>query len=90
MPSDTLDRFRRRPARERVVYTVQEVADMLGLALNGTYTLIREGTIPALKMGGRWVVPKSRFHAWLDGIEDQADEADDVPSPRRTTRRSNP
>jgi hypothetical protein len=31
---------------------------MLGLALSGTYTLIREGTIPAMKVGARWVVPK--------------------------------
>jgi excisionase family DNA binding protein len=69
-----LDRFRPKPARDRLVYTVQEVADMLGLALGGTYTLIREGTIPALKMGGRWVVPKARFHNWLDGLE-----ADDEP-----------
>jgi hypothetical protein len=40
---------------------------MLGLALSGTYTLIREGTNPALKVGGRRVVPKTRFHNWLDG-----------------------
>ena len=69
MTSHTLDRFRPRPSRDRVVYTVQEVADLLGLALSGTYLLIREGTIPAIKMGGRWLVPKTRFHAWLDGIE---------------------
>jgi excisionase family DNA binding protein len=74
--SSTLDRFRPKATQERAVYTVQEVAHLLGLALGGTYTLIREGTIPAIKMGGRWVVPKKRFHAWLDGIEDQADEPD--------------
>ena len=76
MSSSTLDRFRPKATQERAVYTVQEVAHLLGLALGGTYTLIREGTIPAIKVGGRWVVPKKRFHAWLDGIEDQADEPD--------------
>jgi excisionase family DNA binding protein len=76
MSSSTLDRFRPKATQERAVYTVQEVAALLGLALGGTYTLIREGTIPAIKVGGRWVVPKKRFHAWLDGIEDQADEPD--------------
>jgi excisionase family DNA binding protein len=77
LSSDTLDRFRPKPTRERVVYTVQEVAHLLGLGLSGTYLLIREGTIPAIKIGGRWLVPKSRFHAWLDGIEDQVDRPDD-------------
>jgi excisionase family DNA binding protein len=72
------------PPPPLAVYTVQEVAHLLGLALGGTYTLIREGTIPAIKAGGRWVVPKKRFHAWLDGVEDQADEPDppDVPATR--------
>jgi excisionase family DNA binding protein len=92
MSSNALDRFRPRPTRGRLVYTVQEVADMLALGLGGTYTLIREGTIPALKMGGRWVVPKNRSHIWLDGVDDQADDVEpeappDVPATRWTGRR---
>lgn len=78
MTVSNLDRFRPKPTRDRIVYTVQEVADMLGLALGGTYTLIREGTIPALKMGGRWVVPKARFHKWIDGL-DADDESEPIP-----------
>jgi excisionase family DNA binding protein len=70
MSSETLDRFRPKPTRERAVYTVQEVADMLGLALHGTYTLLREGTIPSVRAGSRWLIPKTRFHAWLDGLDD--------------------
>jgi len=61
MAIDTLDRFRPRPARERVVYTVPEVADMLGLALNGTYTLIRGGHNPGSQDGrpmGRPPLPR--------------------------------
>ena len=50
----------------RAVYTVKEVAVMLSLSLGGTYALIRTGEIPAKKFGGRWTVPKRRFHAWLD------------------------
>jgi excisionase family DNA binding protein len=91
LSSSTLDRFRPRPSGERAVYTVQEVAHLLGLALSGTYTLIREGTIPAIRMGGRWLVPKNRFHAWLDGIDDPSDEADPAPprdSPATRTGRA--
>jgi excisionase family DNA binding protein len=50
----------------RAVYTVREVAELLSLSLGSTYALIRSGEIPALKLGGRWVVPKKRFHAWLN------------------------
>ena len=79
MSSSTLDRFRPKQTRERLVYTVQEVAEMLGLALSGTYTLIREGTIPALKIGGRWVIPKARFHNWLDGMQLDGAEFESAP-----------
>lgn len=57
----------------RAVYTVKEVAHLLSLSLGSTYALVRQGEIPALKMGGRWIVPKKRFHAWLDSCMVPAD-----------------
>jgi excisionase family DNA binding protein len=60
---------------ESAVYTVKEVARLLRLSLGGTYSLIRDGSIPAKKMGARWVIPKKRFHAWLDECTASADEA---------------
>lgn len=57
-----------RPAG-KVTYTVKEVAVMLGINLGGTYQLIRNGEIPAMKLGGRWIVPVHRFHTWL-GTDD--------------------
>ena len=56
---------------ERAVYTVREVADLLGLSLGSTYTLVRLGEIPARQLGQRWVIGKKAFHAWLD---DQTDD----------------
>ena len=53
---------------KRAVYNVREVSEMLSISLGGTYQLCREGKIPALKLGGRWVVPKVRFHIWLDNL----------------------
>jgi excisionase family DNA binding protein len=64
----------------RETYTVAEVSEMLSLALRTTYSLVRAGEIPALKMGARWVVPKRRFHAWLDG-HDGALAAEPEPRP---------
>jgi excisionase family DNA binding protein len=53
----------------RAVYTVREVAALLSLSVGSTYALIRSGDIPALKLGGRWVVPKKRFHEWLNSSD---------------------
>jgi excisionase family DNA binding protein len=50
----------------RAAYTVLEVAAMLGLSSGNTYALVRNGAIPARRVGGRWIVPKRRFHRWLD------------------------
>jgi excisionase family DNA binding protein len=57
----------------RAVYTVVEVAEMLDLSPGSTYALVRAGEIPAKKMGGRWVIPKRRFHTWLDELPQTGD-----------------
>lgn len=51
----------------RAVYTVREVAALLSLSTSTAYALVRSGDIPAERLGRRWVIPRSRFHAWLDG-----------------------
>jgi excisionase family DNA binding protein len=53
------------------VYTVPQVAQLLSLSLGGTYALVRSGAIPARKIGARWVIPKGRFHAWLDSVDEE-------------------
>ncbi|GDY28777.1 helix-turn-helix domain-containing protein [Gandjariella thermophila] len=53
---------------ERLVYKVDEVARMLGLSRGMAYQYVREGVIPAERIGRRWVIPRRRFHAWLDGL----------------------
>lgn len=70
----------RKPVTERAVYTVAEVAGLLGLALRNVYPMVQAGEIPARRMGGRWVIPKERFNAWLNGSE-AAETADHVPAP---------
>lgn len=53
---------------ERAVYTVPEVAKLLSLSRGTAYALVRNGTIPALRLGSRWVVPCARLHTWLDSV----------------------
>ena len=59
---------------DSAVYTVKEIARLLRLSLGSTYSLVRDGSIPAKKMGARWVISKKRFHAWLDECAAGADE----------------
>jgi excisionase family DNA binding protein len=52
----------------RLTYTVEEVAELLSLSRGVTYQSLRDGTIPAERVGRRWVISRRRLHAWLDGL----------------------
>jgi excisionase family DNA binding protein len=56
----------------RLTYTVDEVAHLLDLSRGVTYQCIHYGVIPAERLGRRWLVPRKRFHAWLDGQKEVA------------------
>lgn len=51
-------------------YTVEEVAALLGIARNNAYEHVRSGDIPSIRMGRRYLIPRERFHAWLNGTQD--------------------
>lgn len=59
---------------EPAVYTVAEAAELLSLALSTAYALVRSGEIPARKLGGRWVIPRRRFHDWIDNLPEATPE----------------
>jgi excisionase family DNA binding protein len=48
---------------------VEEVAALLGIARGVAYESVRSGEIPATRVGRRWLIPRRRFHAWLDGTD---------------------
>ena len=48
------------------VYTVSEVAKLLRLGLSRTYQHLQEGLIPALKIGGRWLIPHQVLVRFLE------------------------
>jgi excisionase family DNA binding protein len=52
-----------------LTYSVDEVAALLGIARGVAYESARNGSIPATRVGRRWLVPRKRFHAWLDGTD---------------------
>ncbi|MDD7927405.1 helix-turn-helix domain-containing protein [Actinomycetospora chibensis] len=54
------------------VYTVAQVAGLLGVGRGTAYELIRAGKIPAKQIGRRWIVPREAFHTWLTDLEASA------------------
>jgi excisionase family DNA binding protein len=52
---------------DRLALTPEEVSQMLGLHLNSVYSMLKDGSLPAIKAGRRWLISKRRFEAWLDG-----------------------
>jgi excisionase family DNA binding protein len=42
----------------RATYTVDEVAVLLDLSRGNAYRYVREGVIPAKRVGWRWMVPR--------------------------------
>ena len=52
---------------DKQTYSPEEVARLLGLHPNSVYSLLKSGSLPAIKAGRRWLISKRRFAAWLDG-----------------------
>ena len=50
---------------EKMTYSIDEVAQLLGISKSKTYNLVRNNEIPHLKLGGRVVVPVTHFNIWL-------------------------
>ena len=51
---------------EKITYSIQEVAELLGISKSYTYELVRNGTIPAIELGRKKIIPKERFLAWVN------------------------
>jgi excisionase family DNA binding protein len=52
-----------------LTYTVDEVAHLLNISRGAAYQHVRDGVIPAERLGRSWRIPRKIFHAWLDGRE---------------------
>ena len=59
---------------EKLVYSIQEAADLLGISRSYAYELVRNGTIPALVLGRKRVIPKEKFVTWVNGNTDEEKE----------------
>ena len=44
----------------------QMVAKLLGISPSSSYELMHEKGVPVLRVGNRLVVPKEKFHQWVE------------------------
>ena len=64
----------------KLIYSVTEMAELLGIGRSKAYELVRSGTIPSLRLGRRIVIPKLALSRFLAECAHQnADEADHQP-----------
>lgn len=51
---------------ERLVFSIREAAQLLGISLNLTYELAKAGKLPTIKLGKRLLVPKVALQRMLE------------------------
>ena len=53
---------------EKLVYSVKEVSKALNIGMNKTYELLKNGDIPSVRVGKRFIVPKEGVVMWLNKL----------------------
>ena len=51
---------------DRLTYSVPECAGVLGLSRSNCYDLVKRGLLPAVRIRGRWLVPKKALEQMLE------------------------
>jgi excisionase family DNA binding protein len=57
-------------SRHGIILTVDEIADYLKIPRSTIYKLVREGKIPAQKIGRHWRFRKEAIDHWLEKKQD--------------------
>lgn len=52
---------------DSVTLTVAQTAQMLGISRWLVQQAVRDGSLPAVRLGRRILIPRIRLEAWLDG-----------------------
>ena len=54
---------------EKTILTVREISRILRISTGTTYDYVQKGLIPHVRLGGRILIPRARFEAWLAGAD---------------------
>lgn len=59
-----------RPKPPQLTYTVEEAAEVLGIGRGLAYIMVRDGSLPAIRVGKRRIlVPKAALEAYLENVQ---------------------
>jgi excisionase family DNA binding protein len=70
----------KRPLK-RVAYRPREVAEMVGMSESGVRNLIRRGTLRAVQLDGRWLIPATVIEDKLGVQLDASTQSGAAPTP---------
>ena len=65
---------------ERRVYFVSEVAEILGVSRQTVLKYIKNGIVPGLRVGGRYLIMKDEFEAFLRSGGGEVAIAEEIPA----------
>ena len=71
--------------KEKRCYTAQEIQEILNISRPSVYNLIKRGEFHSVFVGGKHLISKKSFDAWLNGIEIGPVETDIAESNRNET-----
>ena len=57
------------PVEDRLVFTVEEAAQLLGISRSFAYEAVQRGEIPSMRIGRRILVPKAALQRFLETSE---------------------
>jgi excisionase family DNA binding protein len=59
---------------DRKTLTVEETARVLGIGRSTAFAAVRDGTIPAVRIGRRWLIPRNSLEGLLSNARAAIDE----------------
>jgi excisionase family DNA binding protein len=62
------------PVEDRLVYTVEEAAALLGISRSFAYESVQRGEVPSMRIGRRILVPKAALQRFLDTVPTTDDD----------------
>lgn len=51
---------------EQMTYSIEEAAKLIGVSKSFMYKLARNREVPVLKLGKRLVIPRHKFHEFIN------------------------
>lgn len=50
---------------EKMVYSISEAAEVLGISKSHAYEMVKERRLPVLSLGRRKLIPKASLETWI-------------------------